>query len=538
MKKFKKLAVVLGLSMALTAFTGLFASCAKDEPVLDVINRDSLYPIIKEEYQDTFKLTMMAPSHYTVDPDWENNKFFKRMNELTGLDFNYQVFNYEMYGTKKPLALSNVSQMPDFFMKAMFDKTEIVKYGSQGLIVPLENLIDEHMPNLKKLMEEDPKIAQFITAPDGHIYSLPTIGDKGTYNFVGLPWINKQWLDNLGLQMPTTPEEFYNVLKAFRDNDPNQNGKKDETPMLIAGNAELNFLFSFFGIDGESFFQIDKQGNLEFGPETQRYKDALLWFQKLYSEGLLKNDYESLTVNQKWLEASKGDNSTVGFFIDYAAYAAVGYDKADEYVALDSVKNEYFGKPGWYGSYDVTDGFFVITKKCKYPEVLARWIDVMYDRNYSVWAEIGAEGEEWKWDDEAKTSWSYLIPEDERVEYMSTATIQGGGAMPYVKPGIEFMMKCSEENIGKTQVEAAKIQKIGFDGFPAIFLKNTVAIKQASVMYADINKYIEQIRDAVVKGASIQQAYAEYESMKDRLNVDGFMSLYEEAYEIYLENAV
>lgn len=235
MKKFRKLAVALGIGLAITAVTGMFASCKKEEPVQDVMNHDSLYPIIKEEYQDTFKLTMMAPSYYTVDPDWENNKFFIRMNELTGVDFDFQVFNYEMYGTKKPLALSNTSQMPDFFMKAMFDKTEIVKYGSQGLIIPLEDLIEEYMPNLKKLMDNDPKVAQLITAPDGHIYSLPTIGDKDTYNFVGLPWINQQWLDNLGLEMPETPEEFYNVLKAFRDDDPNQNGLKDETPMYGRG---------------------------------------------------------------------------------------------------------------------------------------------------------------------------------------------------------------------------------------------------------------------------------------------------------------
>lgn len=162
----------------------------------------------------------------------------------------------------------------------------------------------------------------------------------------------------------------------------------------------------------------------------------------------------------------------------------------------------------------------------------------MYNPEYSVWAEIGKEGEEWEWDDEEKTSWSYLIPQEERSEYMSTATIQGGGAMPYVKPSIDFMMKCSEESIRKTQTEAAKIQKIGFEGFPAIFLKNTVAIKQASVMYADINKYIEQVKDAVIKGQSIEQAYADYDNMKDRLNIDGFLSLYKEGYEIYLENAV
>lgn len=62
MKKFRKLAVALGIGLAITAVTGMFASCKKEEPVQDVMNHDSLYPIIKEEYQDTFKLTMMAPA--------------------------------------------------------------------------------------------------------------------------------------------------------------------------------------------------------------------------------------------------------------------------------------------------------------------------------------------------------------------------------------------------------------------------------------------------------------------------------------------
>ena len=538
MNKLKKVSVFLCLVLVLAVALGCFAACNKDEPLADdILNTESAYPIIKPEYQGQYKPTMMAPSYYTVDPDWANNKFFIRMKELTGLDFVYEVYNYDMYGTKKPLALSTTSNMPDFFMKAMFDKTELVKYGSQGLIIPLEGLIESHMPNLRKLMDNDPMIAQLITAPDGHIYSLPTIGEKGAYTYVGIPWINKDWLDALGLAMPATPQEFLEVLRAFRDRDPNGNGQKDEVPMRLAGMAELNFLFSFFGIDAESFFQIAKDGSIEFGPETQRYKDALRFFQQLYSEGLLAKDFETYTINQKWLDAAAGDVSNTGFFIDYAAYAVVGYDRAQEYVTLNTVKNEYFGKAGWYGSYDVTDGFFVITKKCERPEVIARWIDTMYDPQYSVWADYGKEGEEWKWDNAEHTSWSYLIPEETRAEYMSTATIQGGGAMPYVKQTSAFAAMCSEENIRYNQEQVNRMQSIGFEGFPNIFLKNTVAIKQASVMYADINRYIEQIKTNVIKGQSVEEAYAGYEETKARMNIDGFASLYKEGYEIYLQNA-
>jgi putative aldouronate transport system substrate-binding protein len=535
----KKFSILLFFGLIVSVAANLVACDTGDDNrnVNDeVINVESAYPIIKEGFQDDIKFTMMAPSYYTVDIDWANNKFFKRMNELTGVNFEFQVFNYDMYGIKKPLVLSSTTQMPDFFMKAMFDKTEIVKYGNQGLIIPLEDLIKDYMPNLKALMDNDPQIAKLITAPNGHIYSLPTIGEKDSYKFVGVPWINNQWLENLDMEMPTTPEEFYNVMKAFRDSDPNQNGLNDEIPMAISGNGELNFLFSFFGIDMESFMQIGKDGKLEFGPETQRYKDALLWLQKMYREGLIKKDYDSYSINQKWNDAAKGDKSTVGFFIDYAAYAVVGYDKASEYVTLDTVKNEFHSEAKWFGSYNVTDGFFVITKKCPNPKIIARWIDTMYDPEYSKWAVIGKEGEEWSWDNEERASWSYLIPKNERADYYSKATIQGGGAMPYLEPSLDFTIKCSDENYASSQREVAKMQKIGFEGFPSCFLKNSVIIKQASVMYADINTYIEQIKNSVIKGKSIDEAYANYDTMKKRLNIVQFMEFYEEAYNIYLNN--
>lgn len=532
----RKLFSAVCLLISVVFCLGAFAGCKDDTPKQDVLNTDSAYPIIKDEYIGNFKLDLMAPNYYTVDIDWKNNKFFQRMKELTGVDFNFNVFDYATYGAKKPLSLTTSDNMPDFYMKALFDKTEIIKYGNQGLIIPLEDLIDSYMPNLKALMNNDPKIAQIITAPDGHIYSLPSIGEKDSYDFVGLPWINKTWLDNLNLDMPTTPDEFRDVLRAFRDRDANGNGDEgDEIPMLISGDVELAFLFSFFGIDDENYFQIAKDGTLEFGPETDRFKAGLTFMSELYAEGLLLPNYESYTINQKWQEASEGDR--VGFFIDYAAYAVVGYDNAANYVTLDTVKNSYFGKAQWYGSYNVTDGFFVVTKKCKYPEVLARWIDTMYSEEYSKWAVIGKEGEEWQWDDAEKSSWSFLIPASGRDEHMSKATIQGGGGMPYLMPSNDFYLKSSEQSVSDNQRQVNKMQAVGFDGFPKIFLKNAITIKQASVMYADINKYIEKVRKDVIKGATVDYAYRDYDKMKRTLNIDGYMSLYKQGYDIYLENA-
>ena len=92
---------------------------------------------------------------------------------------------------------------------------DVIKYASQGMLIPLEDMIDEYMPNLKKILDENPQYRKQITAPDGHIYSLPTINELNPTTHD--KWfINKTWLDNLGLEVPTTKEELEQVLLAFK----------------------------------------------------------------------------------------------------------------------------------------------------------------------------------------------------------------------------------------------------------------------------------------------------------------------------------
>lgn len=73
-----------------------------------------------------------------------------------------------------------------------------------------------------------------ITAPDGNIYALPSINDCYHCSMAQKMWIYKPWLDKLGLDVPTTTDELYTVLKAFKDKDPNGNGKADEVPLTGA----------------------------------------------------------------------------------------------------------------------------------------------------------------------------------------------------------------------------------------------------------------------------------------------------------------
>ena len=104
----------------------------------------------------------------------------------------------------------------------------ILDYGTQGVLVPLEDMIPTYAPNVALLMQQKPAFKSLITAPDGHIYALAT-GAAAPWSDIS--WhlhINNDWLERLGLEMPTTTDEFYEVLLAFKNSDPNGNGDADE----------------------------------------------------------------------------------------------------------------------------------------------------------------------------------------------------------------------------------------------------------------------------------------------------------------------
>jgi putative aldouronate transport system substrate-binding protein len=110
-------------------------------------------------------------------------------------------------------------------------KDQFIRGGMEGAFQPLNGLIDQHAPHPKAFLNENPLVAQAITAPDGNIYYIPSVPD-GTVSRGW--WVRQDWLDKLGLKTPQNVDELYEVLKTFRDRDPNGNGKKDEVPYFNA----------------------------------------------------------------------------------------------------------------------------------------------------------------------------------------------------------------------------------------------------------------------------------------------------------------
>ena len=150
------------------------------------------------------------------------------------------------------------------------------------------------------MLEEHPEWKKEITTDDGSIYVFPFLRtDDKLKVFLG-PTIRQDWLDKLGLSMPTTVDEWYNVLKAFKEQDPNGNGKADEIPLYLT-KGDVDTTTAFLGAWGINAGFYQEEGQVKYGPTDPRFKEFLTLMNQWYKEGLLDQDFA--TTDEKMLEA-------------------------------------------------------------------------------------------------------------------------------------------------------------------------------------------------------------------------------------------
>lgn len=239
-------------------------------------------------------------------------------------------------------------EMPDLFAPVNGMENDLIKNGA---LLDLTDLLPEKAPHLWEAVSED--IWDVMKANDptgeGRIYMIPNVL---TYPLCS-GMIRQDWLDELGLSMPETQDELVEVLKAFRDQDPNGNGIADEIP--TGGRAEARWMDDLFAMYGvamwEGYPQFDLyDGELTYSAVTPNMRDALEWISELYQEGLI--DPETL-LNDKAGWEGKVNSNQVGVFFHQGRYS---YQYAEACENATGVKAQWVLLP--MISADGYDGFY------------------------------------------------------------------------------------------------------------------------------------------------------------------------------------
>ncbi len=162
-----------------------------------------------------------------------------------------------------------------------------------GLILDLREYFEKYSPNLTKILDERPEIRKEISTDEGSYYCYPyLLIDQIVNNTFGF-MARADWLEKLGIEKPVTIDDWYDMLVAFRDNDPNGNNEKDEIPLLSLApdtGSSISHLSGAWGIHTR-YYQVDNK--VHYGPYEELYKEYLKTMRKWIEEGLIDPDFAS-----------------------------------------------------------------------------------------------------------------------------------------------------------------------------------------------------------------------------------------------------
>ncbi|WP_027208692.1 ABC transporter substrate-binding protein [Butyrivibrio hungatei] len=398
----------MAAALALTVSAGALMGCGKASSGSDIasVSTDNLSFPLQEKV--TITGTISYPSGTESEPN--NRTIFKRLEEETNVHVDWTAISSDQWGDKIQLNMANKNALTDFVFNAGFGNSDLIRYADQGVIISLEDYIDNNMPNLKGVFDKYPEYRTMCTDSEGHIWALPWIeqlgSNKTAIQTVGnnFTYINKKWLDFLGLSTPTTVDEFEQVLKAFKDHASELQAEfgieGDIIPMsCIMNDQDPSLLINGFGEgygdnDIGQHIAVTNDKKVICTATQEGFKSGFRWLHKLYEEGLI--DPECFT--QDWSTyVAKGKSHRYGVCF---TWDVANIDNLQDFVPLAALQADTKNVTPLNSSF--TSGFdrgrCVVTAKCENPALVCAWLDKMYDPFQSPQNNWGTYGEDDEFD--------------------------------------------------------------------------------------------------------------------------------------------
>ncbi|MCA0755159.1 extracellular solute-binding protein [Paenibacillus sp. N4] len=341
--------------------------------------------------------------------DLATNDFTKELEEKFNVKFEWNAVESAGAKEKRQISLAG-GDYPDAYILTtyvdQFSQADVLRYGQQGVFLPLNDLIDQYAPHIKSAMEKNAELRAFHTAPDGNIYGLVAYSECYHCSYPNKMWINTAWLERLKLNMPETTDQFREVLRAFKTMDPNGNGVADEIP--LSGSTEdfgvriVPFLMNGFIYDDDRTYLQLMNGKVSLAADKPEWREGLAYIKSLYDEGLI--DPGAFTQNAvafKQIGENAGAQilgAGAAMHPDIFVNTGPGSTRGKDYNPLPPLQGPH-ASFATNMNIGVTPGAkFVITNKAGKEARIAliKMVDYMYTPEGQAFAEVGKEGVDWR----------------------------------------------------------------------------------------------------------------------------------------------
>lgn len=485
---------------------------------------------------------------YTNQANYDKMKINEFIAKKMNIKLNYTVVQPAELIKKMQLAYAS-GNMPDVFIgMAPYSISEQWQYIKQGLIIPLDGYIDDYAPNIKRLLSQNPDAKYAMTAEDGHYYTFPMLNEANKQSVYQGLYINKNWLSNLKLSMPTSTNSFMKVLNAFKNNDPNGNGKADEIPLLLqswnSAGCIPACLYGPFGLSvygGYGDYSIDDNGKVRANFTTNNWKTALTYYKTLYQNGLIDPDW--FGNSEEDFNAKLNSKAvTVGAFVASNVYDVMDESRADEYTLVPAFRDKSVEKATWSitGIEYAWSEWFMVTKTCKYPEIAVRFADYFYSLEGTMTALQGPQGFNWNVKPDGKI---YMTDAYYKSKYKSSDLTPGYPLPNYANESYyKLVDKSNSKYTSAIEKKSIKASNDRIKTYSKVAPKNvwpSLVRYSSETPKSDVNKLAEYSREMTVKFVSgqvdINVFWDNYVSVCKSLGSEEYASTYQTAYDRYVK---
>jgi putative aldouronate transport system substrate-binding protein len=498
-----------------------------------------------------------------LSPGYADNEVLNALQEETGIKITWNTMS-DSLAEQVNIHIAG-GELPDAFQGVGFSNYDLANYGADGTFIDLTPYINEDvMPNLTKILDEHPGIRAAITMDDGCIYGLPSAEQMGTagigkeedYSIFTIPqfsMINKAWLDDLGLEVPTTLDELEVCLQAFKDNDMSAkyygNDPGSTIPMSTGFDQWCwgqNIFYAGFGFtnwtnDICNDLVLQKDGKVNFVCDDDGYRAAMDYFHNWYAKGLM--DIETFSQDDTQL-MSKCQQGYVGVSTWWYIEELMG-DYAKDYVFLpvlegpDGTKNVTVRTGGGTSS-----GQLSITEACESPSNLLKFYDKWYDGETVMQLQYGPIGVFFTGQDENGV-WNSITEEEAQAQFGKGA---GELKSTYEVAGPKLILSHYYNDTFKMEDRAVERLTDLYDYWmPQVSDTTTYPID--CVFTAEeletIDRYKTDFQDTVAENEGLWiknggPTDEEWEAYKQNLSaacgMDELLTVYQEAYDRYAES--
>lgn len=436
---------------------------------------------------------------------------------------------------KLMLASGNLPDIIQWKYSTYPSKGSVNSLYLDGIAVELTELIKQYAPNLSAIYEKRPEIISEVLTLDEKLLYFPKINPMLTKEEIarksttGLI-IRYDWIERLGLTMPTNIDEWYMVLSAFKNGDPNKNGLDDEIPFDGSG---IGCFTAAFGILDDICI---KDGKVVFGPIQQEYKDYLNTMKLWYDEGLIGKD--SLAASDFWMRENIIGNVTGSFKgLDNAWSVYLGKlqekNEAAQLAAVpwpmdkNGVKYTVREDMATHLNQEIT----IITSNCKYPEKAVELIDFFYSEEGETLMQWGIKGETFE-----------VVNGEKRILEEALVTDSESGRSLYYQttiPHLGYPKYSGEVVIHQLHSEEwLEAELVWADADTSLIYPPSIIMSQQEAaivneLLKDINYYVNKMQLQFIAGLEPISNFDNYVEVIEKMGIKEIIEIYQKNYIIF-----